>query len=84
MVELQAVEPGAFLGNPESLKWFQHPQTRAAVAQAGLTEPAAPADRSRLYLEAKKIPSLLPPAVYFPYNKMGQSASGFACDTSGG
>ena len=34
--------------------------------------------------EADKIPELLPPAVYFPYPKMGQSASGIACDVSGG
>ena len=35
-------------------------------------------------VEAKKIPELLPPAVYFPYPKMGQSASGIVCDTTGG
>jgi hypothetical protein len=27
---------------------------------------------------------LLPPAVYYPYNKMGQSAGGFACDLTSG
>ena len=37
-----------------------------------------------MMVEAKKIPELLPPAVYFPYPKMGQSASGIACDTTGG
>jgi hypothetical protein len=37
-----------------------------------------------MMVEAKKIPQLEPPAVYFPYGKMGQSASGVACDTSGG
>ena len=35
-------------------------------------------------IEAKRIPELLPPAVYFPYPEMGQSASGIACDTRGG
>ncbi len=34
--------------------------------------------------EAKRIPQLVPPAVLFPYGKMGQSASGFDCDLSGG
>ena len=29
-------------------------------------------------------PNCVPPAVYFPYPKMGQSASGIACDTTGG
>jgi hypothetical protein len=37
-----------------------------------------------MMVEAKKIPQLEPPAVYFPYGKMGQSASGIACDVSGG
>ena len=31
-----------------------------------------------------RIPELLPPALYFPYPKMGQSAAGIACDLSGG
>jgi hypothetical protein len=35
-------------------------------------------------VEARKIPELLPPAVYFPYPDMGQSSSGIACDTTGG
>jgi hypothetical protein len=39
---------------------------------------------TRLVDEAKRIPELHPPAVYFPYKKMGQSASGIACDLSHG
>ena len=35
-------------------------------------------------IEAKQIPELLPPAVFFPYAKMGQSASGIDCDMTGG
>ena len=46
--------------------------------------PREPKSGSRMMIEAKKIPELLPPAVYFPYPKMGQSASGIACDLSGG
>lgn len=37
-----------------------------------------------MMVEADRIPELLPPAVYFPYPKMGQSSSGIASDTSGG
>src|SRR5437870_9947199 len=37
-----------------------------------------------MLVEAKRIPQLEPPAVYFPYGKMGQSASGIACDSTGG
>ena len=34
--------------------------------------------------EAKKIPEYEPPCILFPYKKMGQSASGICCDTTGG
>jgi hypothetical protein len=34
--------------------------------------------------EAAKIPELQPTSVLFPYSKMGQSASGIACDTTAG
>src|SRR5262249_33946751 len=43
-----------------------------------------PTNGSRLYDEAKRIPKLRPPAVYFPYAKMGQSASGFVPDMTNG
>ena len=82
--KLQWLKPGAFVGHPDGVKWFDQPGTREAIAEAGLKKPEKPVDKSRLYLEAKKIPELLPPAVYFPYNKMGQSAGGFAFDPSGG
>jgi hypothetical protein len=36
-----------------------------------------------MHIEAKKIPQLIPPAVLFPYGKMGQSASGIANDFTG-
>jgi hypothetical protein len=35
-------------------------------------------------VEAARIPELEPPAVYFPYPRMGQSASGIVCDLSNG
>lgn len=82
--KLQWLRPGAFVGHPDSIRWFDRRETREAIASAGLKAPARPRDQSRLYLEAKKIPELLPPAVYFPYNKMGQAATGFAADLSGG
>ena len=34
--------------------------------------------------EAKRLPKYEPPAVLFPYNKMGKSAAGVTCDTTGG
>ncbi len=74
---LKHLKPGAFLGNPSGLKWFD---------ESGLPgpKPAEPKSGSRMAVEAKKIPELLPPAVYFPYPRMGQSASGIVCDTTGG
>jgi hypothetical protein len=82
--KLQWLKPGSFVGHPGGLKWFDEPSTRDAIAKAGLKKPATPQDKSRMYVEREKIPELLPPAVYFPYPKMGQSAAGFACDLTGG
>jgi hypothetical protein len=82
--KLQWLKPGAFVGHPDGVAWFDVSPEKELIAQAGLKKPGMPQDKSRLYLEAKKIPELLPPAVYFPYNKMGQSAGGFACDQTGG
>lgn len=82
--KLQWLKPGAFVGHPGGNKWFDAPETKDAIAGAGLQKPNEPKSKSRLSVEAKQIPELLPPAVYFPYNKMGQSAAGFACDETMG
>ena len=82
--KLHWLKPGAFVGHPGGNKWFDQPATKGAIQQAGLRKPAEPASGGRLYEEAKRIPELLPPALYFPYPKMGQSAAGIACDLSGG
>jgi glucose/arabinose dehydrogenase len=75
---LKWLRPGAFLGHPIGNKWY-------SVARETMGEPPRePESGSRMMVEAKKIPQLEPPAIYFPYGKMGQSASGIACDTSGG
>lgn len=82
--KLQWLKPGAFVGHPGGNTWFDKPETKDAVAAAGLKKPEEPKSGSRLAAEAKRIPELLPPAVYFPYPKMGQSAAGILCDTTGG
>ena len=74
---LKQLVPGGFMGNPSGNKWYE-------VANLPGPRPLEPLSGSRMHIEAKKIPELIPPAVLFPYNKMGQSASGIACDTSGG
>jgi len=82
--KLQWLKPGSFVGHPDGIRWFDDPATKDAVAAAGLKKPAAPKDGSRQHEEARRIPELVLPAVYFPYPKMGQSASGVACDMSQG
>lgn len=74
---LKHLVPGDFVGNPEGNRWYSQATNMGP-------RPTNPKSGSRMMVEAKKIPQLRPPAVYFPYPKMGQSASGIACDTSQG
>lgn len=73
---LKFLEPGGFMGNPSGNHWYE----KAAIGP----RPKDPVSGSRMHVEAEKIPELVPTAIYFPYNKMGQSASGIACDLTGG
>jgi glucose/arabinose dehydrogenase len=75
---LKWLRPGKFVGHPAGNRWYD------IAAEAMGPRPKEPLSNSRMMVEAKKIPELEPPAVYFPYNKMGQSASGIVCDLSGG
>lgn len=74
---LKHLVPGDFMGNPEGNKWYSQAPNLGP-------RPSSPKSGSRMMVESKKIPQLRPPAIYFPYPKMGQSASGIACDTTGG
>lgn len=74
---LKHLKPGGFMGNPSGNVWYK-------LTDALGPRPKDPESGSRMYIEADKIPQLIPPAVLFPYNKMGQSASGVICDTTGG
>ena len=76
---LKHLVPGDFMGNPAGLSWWGEDETKILGAR-----PESPKNISRMMVEAKRIPKLRPPAVYFPYPKMGQSAAGFANDTSKG
>lgn len=73
---LKHLEPGDFQGHPDGLRWWKSEEMGPM--------PQKPASGSRMVTEAKKIPQLKPSAVYFPYSKMGQSASGISCDATGG
>jgi glucose/arabinose dehydrogenase len=76
---LKHITKGGFVGHPDSFKWYKEPEAKYLGPA-----PAVPKSGSRIHIEAKRIPQLVPPAVTFPYGKMGQSASGIECDLSAG
>lgn len=74
---LKWLRPGSFQGHPGGFEWFK-------LTDAIGDKPQEPQSGSRIMVEAKKIPEYEPPVILFPYKKMGQSASGIACDTTDG
>ena len=74
---LKWLRPGSFQGHPGGFEWFR-------LTDAIGEKPQEPESGSRIMVEAKKIPEYEPPVILFPYKKMGQSASGIACDTTDG
>ena len=74
---LKHLAPGSFQGHPGGNRWY-------SLAKNLGKAPKNPVSGSRMMREAAKIPELVPTAVLFPYKKMGQSASGIACDLTGG
>ena len=74
---LKHLVPGGFMGHPDSFKWYPQAKNMGPA-------PTKPKSNSRIMTEAKRIPQYVPPAILFPYGKMGQSASGIDCDLSGG
>ncbi|MCA9115505.1 MAG: hypothetical protein KDA79_10485 [Planctomycetaceae bacterium] len=77
---LKWLRKGSFQGHPGGNRWYDLP----AVTEAMGAAPVEPESGSRIMVEAKKIPEYEPPAILFPYKKMGQSASGIVCDTTEG
>ncbi|MCC7420359.1 MAG: hypothetical protein IT428_08770 [Planctomycetaceae bacterium] len=78
--ELKHLAPGTFQGHPGGNKWYDLPEAKAAMG----ARPRDPESGSRFMVESDKIPEYMPPVILFPYGRMGQSASGIACDTTGG
>jgi hypothetical protein len=76
---LKWLKPGSFAGHPDGNKWFSHPAAKAMGER-----PPEPATNSRMVTERARVPQLIPPACYLPHSHVGQSASGIACDQSGG
>ncbi|MFN0126742.1 MAG: hypothetical protein ACKV19_08660 [Verrucomicrobiales bacterium] len=74
---LKPLQQGAFLGHPASYNWY--PYARGVKAPA-----SEPNSDSRMAVEKKRVKELVPPAVRFPYIKMGRSLSGFRVDRTDG
>ena len=77
---LKHLKPGGFMGHPDGNKWYDEPGVKEVMGP----RPIEPNSGSRIMTEAARIPQLVPTAVIFPYDKMGQSASGIVCDQTGG
>jgi|688.fasta_scaffold00368_33 glucose/arabinose dehydrogenase len=75
---LKNLMPGKFVGHPGGFRWYD--QAKEWMGN----KPAEPKDGSRFVVEADRIPEYEPPAILFPYGKMGQSAAGITCDTTDG
>ncbi|MCO8125194.1 hypothetical protein NHH03_25885 [Stieleria sp. TO1_6] len=75
---LKLLRQGKFVGHPGGFKWYDDAQSVMGPP------PKEPESGSRMHTQADQIPELEMPVVWFPYDKMGKSASGIACDTTGG
>jgi hypothetical protein len=74
---LKHLKEGAFLGHPASYNWYPYAR--------GMKAPELKPDSdSRMGVEKKRVKELVPPAVRFPYIKMGRSVSGFRVNKTGG
>jgi hypothetical protein len=74
---LKYLKPGGFMGHPISFNWYPYAPNMGPV-------PVMPNTPSRMEIERKRIEQLVPPAVVFPYKKMGRSVSAFEVDQSRG
>ena len=74
---LKWLRPGSFQGNPTGNKFY------SLTDEIG-EQPPEPKSGSRIMDEAKTLVELEPTTIMFPYKKMGQSASGIACDMNDG
>jgi len=75
--KLSWLRPGDFHGHPHGLDSCRHPSSP-------VPHPGDPRDGELMPDVAKKLPTFRLPSVWFPYEKMGKSASGLVWDTTGG
>lgn len=71
------VKPGRFYGHADSI-----PDTRRP--ESPVQDPGTLPQGLTVVEAAALVPGLTPPAVWFPYVKMGQSTTGLVCNLTGG
>ena len=74
---LKHLQPGGFLGHPASYNWYPYAKNMKAPG-------VEPDSNSRIAVEKRRVKELVPPAVIFPYKKMGRSISGFKVNRTKG
>ncbi|MDA0768010.1 MAG: hypothetical protein O3A92_14470 [Verrucomicrobia bacterium] len=72
---LKHLKKGGFMGNPSGNKYHKI---------LGLPAPPEPESGSRMEIERKRFPDLVPPAVILPHGKVGQSPTGVIYDQTEG
>ena len=77
---LKHLTPGSFQGHPGGFRWYELEATKKALGPKLDT----PVNGSRFHKEMSRLPNYRPPAILLPHGKVGNSASGIACDSSGG
>lgn len=74
---LKHLKQGGFLGHPASYNWYPFAKNMTAPS-------VEPKPNSRMLIERQRVKELVPPAVVFPYIKMGRSISGFRVNKTKG
>ncbi|CAA9394471.1 MAG: probable large, multifunctional secreted protein, partial [uncultured Phycisphaerae bacterium] len=75
---LKHLTQSSFQGHPIGNRWYE-------LAKGEMGEaPVEPKSGSRFHVEAQRVKQYVPPPILLPHGKIGQSASGIWCDTSGG
>ncbi|MDF1826139.1 MAG: hypothetical protein P1U68_15945 [Verrucomicrobiales bacterium] len=78
---LKWVKPGSFQGNPNGNIWYDF--TDGAIGKRPI-DPPYTKEGSRTVIERENIPELVPPAVIFPHQKVGNSPTGIEADMTNG
>ncbi len=75
---LMHIRKGAYFGHAESLPDTRHPKSPLPASDG------KQADGITVAEAITQVPNYCPPAVWFPYVKLGQSPTGLRCDLTGG